>query len=60
MNKITEDVVQANIRINLERTIKDKVIEGGVISISGSVSEKHYRPFKDCDELIEYWTWMLQ
>jgi len=27
MNKITEDALQSNIRINLERTIEDKVLE---------------------------------
>lgn len=27
--------------------------EGGVLSISGSVSEKRFRPFNNCDELVK-------
>ena len=36
----------------IEQNAGENQIEGGVVSISGSV-EKHYRPFNDCDELIE-------
>ena len=35
----------------IEQNAGENQIEGGVVSISGSVSEKHFRPFKDCDEL---------
>ena len=35
----------------IEQNAGENRIEGGVIGISGSVSEKHYRPFKDCNEL---------
>lgn len=35
----------------VEQNAGENQIEGGVASISGSV-EKHYRPFKDCDELV--------
>lgn len=37
----------------VEQNAGENRIEGGVLSVSGSVSEKHYRPFKDCDELVE-------
>ena len=37
----------------IEQNVGENRVEGGVLSISGSVSGKHYRPFKDCDELIE-------
>ena len=37
----------------VEQNAGENQIEGGVVSIGGSV-EKHYRPFKDCDELIRY------
>ena len=37
----------------IEQNAGENRIEGGVLSVSGSVSEKHYRPFKDCDELVE-------
>lgn len=42
----------------IEQNAGENRIEGGVLSVSGSVSEKHYRPFKDCDELIEHFTRM--
>lgn len=35
----------------VEQNAGENRIEGGVVGISGSVSEKHFRPFKDCDEL---------
>ena len=35
----------------IEQNAGENRIEGGVVGISGSVSEKHYRPFKDCNEL---------
>lgn len=37
----------------IEQNCGENRVEGGVLSISGSVSKKHYRPFKDCNELIE-------
>jgi hypothetical protein len=37
-----------------EQNAGENHIEGGVVSISGSV-EKQYRPFNDCNELIGYW-----
>ena len=36
----------------IEQNAGENQIEGGVVSISGSVA-KQYRPFKDCDELVE-------
>lgn len=38
----------------IEQNAGENQIEGGVVSISGSV-EKQYRPFKDCNELIEHY-----
>ena len=38
----------------IEQNAGENQIEGGVVSISGSVA-KQYRPFKDCDELVECW-----
>ena len=35
----------------IEQNAGENRVEGGVLSVSGSVSEKHFRPFKDCDEL---------
>ena len=37
----------------VEQNAGENQIEGGVISISGSVSM--YRPFNNCDELVECW-----
>jgi hypothetical protein len=39
----------------IEQNAGENRIEGGVVSISGSVSEKKLRPFKDCEELIEHY-----
>lgn len=42
----------------IEQNAGENRIESGVVSISGAAyeeSEKHYRPFKDCNELIEYY-----
>ena len=38
----------------VEQNAGENQIEGGVVSISGSVA-KQYRPFNDCDELIEHY-----
>ena len=38
----------------VEQNAGENRIEGGVVGISGSV-EKQYRPFKDCNELIEHY-----
>lgn len=38
----------------IKQNAGENQIEGGVVSISGSV-EKQFRPFKDCDELVECW-----
>jgi len=37
----------------IEQNCGENRVEGGVLSVSGSVSEKKYRPFKDFNELIE-------
>ena len=37
----------------IEQNTGENRVESGILSVSGSVSEKHYRPFKDCSELIE-------
>lgn len=37
----------------VEQNAGQNQIEGGVVSVSGSVSK--YRPFNSCGELIEYW-----
>ena len=37
----------------IEQNAGENRIEGGVLSVSGSVSESHYRPFNNCDELKE-------
>ena len=38
----------------IKQNARENQIEGGVASISGTVA-KQYRPFKDCDELVECW-----
>ena len=37
----------------IEQNAGENRIEGGVVSVSGSVSK--YRPFKNCDELIRFY-----
>lgn len=37
----------------VEQNCGENRVEGGVLSVSGSVSEKHFKPFNNCDELIE-------
>ncbi|MBO7695685.1 MAG: hypothetical protein J6W16_06705 [Methanobrevibacter sp.] len=37
----------------IEQNAGENRIEGGVVSVSGSVSK--HRPFNNCGELIEYW-----
>ena len=37
----------------IEQNCGENRVEGGVLSVSGSVSEKKYRPFNNCDELKE-------
>ena len=36
----------------IEQNCGENRVEGGVLSVSGSLSEKKYRAFKDCEELI--------
>ena len=39
----------------IEQNAGENRIEGGVLSLSVAPKKKHYRPFKDCDELCKYW-----
>ena len=38
----------------IEQNTGENRVEGGVLSVSGSVSEKKYRAFKNCEELIKH------
>ena len=38
----------------IEQNCGENRVEGGVLSVSGSVSENHLRPFKSCEELIHH------
>ena len=51
INELYSDVKENH---TIEQNTGESQIEGGVVSISGSV-EKHYRPFKDCSELIKHY-----
>lgn len=44
----------------IEQNCGENRVEGGVLSVSGSVSEKHYRPFKDCDELKRHYLYLYK
>ena len=49
---LTAEEVEENYTI--EQNCGENRVEGGVLSVSGSVSEKKYRPFKDCSELVNH------
>ena len=40
----------------IEQNAGENQIEGGVVGISGSVSEKHYKPFEDTTELMLHYS----
>lgn len=39
----------------IEQNCGENRVEGGVLSVSGSVSKKKYRAFKNCEELIKHY-----
>lgn len=51
INELYSDVKEKH---TIEQNAGENQIEGGVVGISGSI-EKQYRPFKNCDELIEHY-----
>jgi len=53
--KCTRDDVPTE-NYTIEQNCGENRVEGGVLSISGSVSEKHYKPFEDTAELMVHYS----